>query len=494
MKRKDSGNTIQAMWVGLGSLSSFLFSIISAAILSRFLIKSDYGTYRQVMYVYHTMLVVFTLGLPKAYGYFLPRVKLEEGNHVVNKLNICFMLMGGLFSLILFFSSPIIASILKNPDLEESIKIFSPAPLFLLPTMGLEGTMSSYRMTRYGTIYMISTRVFMLLCVALPVALYKADVNVALWGFTVSSFLSCLLALYIKKIPFRKVENVKSTLTYKQIFAFSLPLMTATLWAVAIKSADQFFVSRWFGQEVFADFSNGSLELPFVQMVLGAGGVVLLPLFSRYVSEGNNKQELIDLWMRVSEKAALILYPLIVYCWAFAPLIMTFLYGDQYSTSAIYFRIMLVVNFFTIAQYYPIILALGATKYYAKVHMASAFLVWILEFICVLTIPSPYAITAVSVFCHLVKIYLMVRFISSYFCIKPWNLFPLKALGIIFLTCSVAAAIVVTANEYIICINQKFISLCVTFTLFASLAYVFGRVFSINYLVVVEPIINKLRR
>lgn len=493
MSKKDSGNTIQAMWVGLGSLSSFLFSMVSAAILSRFLIKSDYGTYRQVMYVYHTMLVVFTLGLPKAYGYFLPRVKREEGNHVVNKLNVCFMVMGGVFSLILYFASPLIASILNNPELDVCIKIFSPAPLFLLPTMGLEGTMSTYRMTKYGTVYMISTRIFMLLCVALPVAFYKADTYTALWGFTLSSFLSCLLALYIKKIPFRKVVNTKSSLTYKQIFAFSLPLMTASLWAIAIKSADQFFVSRWFGQEVFADFSNGSLELPFVQMVLGAGGVVLLPLFSRYVVEGGNKQEILSLWMRVTEKATYIIYPLVIYCWAFAPLIMTFLYGDQYETSAIYFRIMLIVNFFTIAQYYPIIVALGATKYYANVHMACAFLVWISEFICVMTLSSPFAITAVSVLCHLVKIYLMVRFISNYMEVKPWQLFPVKRLALTFLTCSLSAAVAVFVNEYILHFDQKIISLIVTFVIFGVLAFITGKPFSINYLVVAEPILKKMK-
>lgn len=494
MSKKDTGNTIQAMWVGLGSLSSFLFSLISAAILSRFLIKSDYGTYRQVMYVYYTMLVVFTLGLPKAYGYFLPRVTREEGNHVVNKLNICFMVMGGVFSLILYLASPLIANILNNPDLNKCIKIFSPAALFLLPTMGLEGTMSTYRMTRYSTIYMIATRVFMLLCVALPVALYKADTQTALWGFTLSSLLSCLLALYIKNIPFRKVQYVKSTLTYKQIFSFSLPLMYAAIWAIAIKAADQFFVSRWFGQEVFADFSNGFLELPFVQMVLGAGGVVLLPLFSRYMAEGGDKQEMLCLWMRVTEKATYIIYPLVIYCWAFAPLIMTFLYGEQYESSAIYFRIMLLVNFFTIAQYYPIMIALGATKYYAKVHMYSACIVWIAEFLCVQTINSPYSIAAVSVLCCLLKIYMFMHFIANYMDVKPWQLFPLKRLGLIFLTSVVAASVAVFANTAIFHIEHKLITLCVTFAIFAIIAFLTGRIFSIDYLVVVEPILKKIRK
>lgn len=491
MEEKDSGNTVQAAWVGLGSLSSFLFSLVSTAILSRFLVKSEYGTYKQVMYVYQTLLVVFTLGLPKAYGFFLPRVAKEEGNDVVNKLNLCFIVLGGTFSVVLYISSPYISFLLNNPDLHECIRIFSPAPLFLLPTMGIEGVMSTYRMTKYCAFYMILTRVFMLLCVALPVAFYKTDIHMALWGFSISSFLSFLLALYVKRKPFQRIQNIKSSLTFKEILTFSLPLMTASVWAIAIKSADQFFISRWFGQDVFAEFSNGSLELPFVQMVLGAGGVVLLPLFSRYVVDSSSKQEILSLWMRVTEKASYIIYPLVVYCWAFAPLIMTFLYGDQYIDSANYFRIMLIVNLFTIAQYYPIIIALGATQYYSKVHMFCAFFVWGLEYITVLTIPSPYAITIVSVFCHLFKIYIMVRFISSYIGVKPLQLFPVVRLAQIFLTNFFSAVVVMLLNAYIHVSEVKIVTLFLTFFTFAILSFLLGRLFSINYIDVIEPVLKK---
>ena len=81
-----NSNTIQSLWVAMGSLASFAFSIVSAAILSRYFAKEDYGTYKQVMYVYHTLLTVFTLGLPKSYSYFLPRVTKEEGLSLVKKI------------------------------------------------------------------------------------------------------------------------------------------------------------------------------------------------------------------------------------------------------------------------------------------------------------------------------------------------------------------------------------------------------------------------
>ena len=43
MSKQSTSNTAQAMWIGIGSLFSFLFAIVSSAILSRYLTKTEYG-------------------------------------------------------------------------------------------------------------------------------------------------------------------------------------------------------------------------------------------------------------------------------------------------------------------------------------------------------------------------------------------------------------------------------------------------------------------
>ena len=45
------------MWVAVGQFSAFAIGIISPMILSRYFSKGDYGTYKQVMYVYNTLLL-----------------------------------------------------------------------------------------------------------------------------------------------------------------------------------------------------------------------------------------------------------------------------------------------------------------------------------------------------------------------------------------------------------------------------------------------------
>ena len=74
-----SGKTVQALWLIAGNVCSLLAGLGTMAVLSRCLDAGEYGTYRQVLYVYQTLLIVFSLGMPRAYSYFLVRMPAEEG-------------------------------------------------------------------------------------------------------------------------------------------------------------------------------------------------------------------------------------------------------------------------------------------------------------------------------------------------------------------------------------------------------------------------------
>src|SRR5690606_15708129 len=136
---KNSSNYTQAVWLAISSFSSFALAFISAAILSRYFDKTEYGTYKQIIYIYSTLQVIFTAGLPSVFAYFIPRYNHEQGKYLVNRINKVFLILGFLFSLVLYFSSGFIAQMLKNNELAIGLKIFSIFPLFTLPTLGVEG-------------------------------------------------------------------------------------------------------------------------------------------------------------------------------------------------------------------------------------------------------------------------------------------------------------------------------------------------------------------
>ncbi len=487
----NTNNTKQAAWVAIGSLCSFGFSIVSSMILSRYFNKGDYGTYKQVMYVYHTLLTVFTLGLPKAFSYFLPRVELAQSKSLIRKITNIFFLLGGLFSLLLFVFSPQIAVFLNNPELTKAIRIFAIVPFFLLPTMGLDGILATFKQSKFIALYHILTNIFKLLCVALPVMIWDLGYEQALMGFVVSSFITFLLALYLKFLPVKNEGNEKCEVTYNDIFKFSIPLLTASLWGILIHSADQFFISRYFGKEIFAEFSNGSMELPFVGMIVGACATVLSPIFSRLSHEKVDPQkEVYPLWMSVFEKTAKLIYPLVIYCMVFADVVMVTLYSGKYVDSQNYFRIKLITNFFTLISYGPLIINIGKVKYYSRVHLFTALIVVLLEFISVKTINSPYAISWISMLCHVGKIFAMLFMVSKFFEVKFYQLFPLKLIGLIL----IPSALFLLLERWVLidlCHLNSWVVLFVSVIVYALVYYAYSILVKMDYIGLVKPLIKK---
>ncbi len=491
---KETNNTIQAFWISLGSLFAFGFGIVSSMILSRYFPKEDYGTYKQVLYVYNTLLSVFTLGLPKTFSYFLPRTPINQSKNLIKKITNLFFLLGGIFSATLYIFSMQIAVILKNPDLELAIKIFSPVPFFMLPTMGLEGILATYKRTQFMAIYTVLNNVLKLIFVALPVIFFKGGYIQAIIGFTIASFICFVVALYLKYLPVKNAGNEHCPVSYGEIFRFSLPLMYASIWGIIITSADQFFISRYFGTAIFAEFSNGSIELPFVGMVLGATSTVLAPLFSKQIyNSADPRKDIFPVWLSVFGKTAKIIYPLVIYFWFFADIIMMVLYGEKYINSGIYFRIKLISNLFTLITYAPLIIAIGATKFYGNVMMFGTIITVLLEYLSILFFNSPYMITVISVICQIGRILVFLSFIAKFFKVRVYELFPLKLIVKILIP-SIGMLLFLRYIFIDLLLLNNLLVMSITFIVYVGLFGLWVHFSKLDYLSIIKPLLSPLRK
>ena len=487
----NKSNTIQAFWIAVGQFVAVCLTIGSTMVLTRYMDKFNYGTYKQIFYVYTTLLSVFTLGLPKSYGYFLSRISKEEGKDFVNKMTKIFIISGLVFSLLLYCGSPIIADILKNKELITALKIFSPVPIFLMPTLGLEAIYATYRETHVAAIYSVVTRVLLFICVTLPVFFFNIGYKCAVAGFVFSSFLSFILALYLKSRPFRNIQKKHTSISIKDILKFCIPLMGAGIFNIFINSTDQFFISRYFGTEAFADFSNGAMELPFIGMIVGACSTVLLPVYSKLSknnsfdnSEVNN---IIAIWNSVLSKTVMLIYPLIIYCIVFSDEIMVILYGSQYESSGKYFFIMLFNNFFSIISCYPLLLALNKTKEYGIVYFFNFIILAFLEYCAVCIFASVESICIVSVLCLWLRMLVFIKIISNTLKVYIHNIIPYKTILIII----IQSVIIALAIRFYIGVEKTIFSISVSLILFLFVIIFSSRLFKINYLAIIKPLLKR---
>lgn len=492
--QKGSNNTIQAFWVAMGSLSSIALGIVSAAILSRYLDKTEYGTYKQILYVYSTLLIVFSAGLPRVFAYFLPRYSIEEAKTIVRKINRVLFIAGLIFSLFLFLFSGIIGAILKNPELSYGLKIFSPIPMLLLPTLGIEGIFSTYKKSIYIAIYNTLSRFLMLIFIVTPVIVFEGSYITAIYGWLGVSVITFIIAYYFKNIPFKGSKSVDTTLNYKEVFAYSLPLVGASIWGIAIKSADQFYISRYFGAGVFAEFSNGFIELPFVAMITSSASVVLMPIFSRVFHQNEGLEKLTETWKNTLNKSATIIYPILIFFILYANEIMILLYSQKYAASGIYFRINMFLNFFNIIIFAPLFLSMGKTKLYSLVHMILAFTIWISDYLLILLFNSPIAIAFNSTFLNILKIICFMYLASRLLNVKFLEFFPIKTLSIIILHGGLVAVVVKVLQVIALYTLPIFYQVVISGMIYLLLMLGTGKLFKIDYLIAFKPLIKIIKK
>ena len=487
---KKSSNFQQAMWLAIGQFCTFAMSFVSAAILSRYFDKNDYGTYKQILYIYSTLVTLFLMGLPSAFSYFIPRLEKGEQKAFINSLNRVLVIIGAIISILLFVFSDTIAHILENPELATGLKIAAPFPLLTLPCIGVEGIYTALRETKKLAVYHIITKTFTLSCTITPVLLFGSNYKYAIYGWGLASFLIFLTAMYMKNKPYKKTEKIKVPNMYKDIFTYSTPLLGAFLGGSLISMADQFFISRYYGTSVFAEYSNGCLNIPFIIMVTSSIKNVLLPLFSK-ANADKNMEVLLNTYNNAVNKSIVLLIPLITFCFVFSKEIMIFIYGEQYSTSSIFFKCFIVREVVDILPYFSVLMALGMSKTYMNIHIYGAIYMWLVGWMITSCNLPPYLIViAGSLLQFAIRAY---AFISIY---RKHHI-PLvtkeitKRMATVIINCLLCGYLTIFICNLIPGNKMIIINLIVSVILYYALLIPSGKIIKINYL---ESLLQLIKR
>lgn len=485
-----SSNSNQAIWLGIGQLSNLILSLLSAGILSRYFDKVEYGTYKQILYIYNTLLVLFSAGLNGAYSYFLPKQNMAQGKGFVVKLIKTFILLGLGFSISLYLLAPLISDLFKNPDLRHGLRLFSIVPVLMLPTNGLNGVYATIRRTHVIAIYTVITRLFMLVLITLPVILLRGTYITAVYGWIIASFITCLVAIYLILRPFSEVKRTPSIFSYSDIFKYSLPLMVATLYGIFIRFADQFYVSRYYGAETFAEFSNGFIDLPFVAMMAGATTTVLFPLFTKYSESEGGIALICQTWKSSIGKSVVLTFPLLVFFMFNSTNSVLALYGKQYASSAKYFIIAMMIGFFNVIVFHPVLFAFGKTRLYSRIHLFQALAIWITGALIVYFNGSSWLYALFSRLFYIAQVCVGIFYATKVLGLRPKDVIPfrmiLKALAHSIIICGL-----VTWSLNLIEINV-FIKLILSGIICAITISLTGDFFNIPYRSTIKSIFVSL--
>ena len=353
-----------AFKVAIVSLSQFAASmerIVVFMVLSRTLSLSDYGTYQQVWLYYLTILPLFTLGLPSSLLYFIPKSEPHKRKTVVFQTLALLEVIGIIFGVITYFTAPLMASQFKNPALVTYLRIFAIYPLFSLSPKILNLLMIAndrpIASAVSSSLYTVITIVFIATpsIIGLPFV-YTFYGAVAGGAIFFVAFLFYLFRYYKNQKIFWDWRLLRSQLVY------SLPLGLVSIMGTLSVQLNRFVVSSSFSAELFAIFTNGAFEIPFIGMITSSLMTVLIPEFVSRLKNQESTQSIWQLWNNSTLKTAILLFPITIGFLIFAPDLMAILFSSKYIDSTSIFRIYLLVTFVRVTQYSSLLQAMGKTN------------------------------------------------------------------------------------------------------------------------------------
>jgi len=458
--------TSQTLIVTFGRSIEKITILLLTIILSRYLTKFDYGTYRQFLLISSTLTLMFAIGLPASINYFIPRLDTNKQKMFISQTILVLILLGLILGLFLIIGKSYISALFNNQKIESLIILLALFSFLSLPITIYHNFFISINKAKLtgllSIIFGLLKFIFMLVPVILGLSLNYIIISLVL--FTFFQFIVIIFNVVNSYDNFRiKFSN---SLLREQLH-FALPLGMAAIVGILIRKTDQIMVSSFFPPDQYAIYANGAMEIPFLTILTSSAMAVLTPFLVKSYNDGN-KKAFVDKWNNSLAKISLIIFPITIFLMFFSKEAMIVLFSRKYAESSSIFRIYLLIEFCRITIFGNILLALGKSKLIFLYTVVTFFLNIILNFIFIKTLGliGPVIATVLSVY---FMNFLQLRKISAILRIKVKNIWPWKKLIVLAVSVCIFASITYTI---------KFLQRDDIFNLFIG-----GSFFSIIYLI-----------
>lgn len=325
--------------LAFGTALTSMVGLFSAMVLVRLLSKQDYGTFTQTLLAYTVVSPLLMAGLPTALLYFLPRHAERTRSVLVENLLgltalgagfLVFMLLGGNTLLAARTGEP-------NPALEQTLLIFAPYALLVLPATSLTSALMSMDRYRQVAVYSCVSR-FVMLSIAVGACWIWRTPVAAVWGQVIGAAVILPAALRLMWRACHAGPWRPTWAGFKEQFVYSFPVGLTRGFGMFRLQLDRLLIAGMYSAEQYAVYAVGAVELPLVGVLTSSVSSVLLPETTR-LNEQGREAEAVDIWRRAGEKSALLVFPITVFFYFMAPEVMTVLFSADYAESADPFRV-----------------------------------------------------------------------------------------------------------------------------------------------------------
>ena len=318
--------------------------ILSSIVLARFLPVDAVGTVEMLILCGYLMTFFWSDALLRGY---LAKSNLLTEKYFITSFLWLFFLAGLIFMFLLLVGQSIFIPLFTSRPRLEGLELFALyqvfiIPLWIAPFIGLLKGQNLLLISLYVLVgpafacWTGLTGIPDILGVLIGLFCY------ALVGFT-------WLMTQTKFIPNLKLLNI-----LKIIWPATWPLVLYAISTGIARSFDAWLVARNFDNETFAIFRYGAREFPLVTALSVGLSTMMIPRLQDFKTLHELKSR--------STRLMHICYPIVALFIFFSPVVFQYLFGLQYSGSALIFNIYLLLSLTQIIMPQSILTARGDTK------------------------------------------------------------------------------------------------------------------------------------
>lgn len=323
--------------------------------------KPENGMLQKVFIVTQVAILAGSFGIQTSLYYFLPRVEPHQKKSLVVQSGGILLALGLFCALLIFGFSSALAAAFRRPELAPLFQVAALSVLLTIPALISDPVWIAEDRAWMAAFTAANAGVFQLAAVA-AVLLMKLPLHyvfLAIAGAAVIRLLPFLLYGY-RLLPTGPAFSSNSALLRQQV-VYILPVGLTAMVDTISAWLDRTLIAHYYDEASLATYTYGAIEIPLISLLIGSLTPVLLPEFSRLLKEGK-RDEVLALWRRTTQKAAVILFGLFfLFMWA-APAFVVTLYSPRYHDSALYFRIYLLLLPVRIIAFMPMLFALGKQR------------------------------------------------------------------------------------------------------------------------------------
>ncbi|UCE55988.1 MAG: polysaccharide biosynthesis protein [Desulfobacterales bacterium] len=328
--------TSSVISIGTGIVIQTILGLITEIIVARYFTLVDFATYQQTIMVL-SFAPLFTFGFIDSIIYFVSYYKNDR--KVLSNTFYHLILVGIITSVVIYLLRYNIAIWFENPALEKTLRFYCIIPFFsflisLIPNYFI----GKKKFTTSRNISIILSGIISVTLISVlffSPNLLPAQLLLFRLSATILAALLTLLVLLFSTGWFLKFFDFNY---YCQLSKYAFSLGITRFIPLLNLNMDKLMVSAMLGPISFAYYKIGAREIPFAGIIILSLGSTFLPFYVNLVKE-NNLEEIRRLWRKGTVRAAIFNFPIGLFCFVFAPFIITTLFGKTYEPSANIFRI-----------------------------------------------------------------------------------------------------------------------------------------------------------